>query len=138
MRAKTALFFRCFRRVSPVTGTLPEIERAVLILWTLALRSAALPLIGVGGWRALVEPAFECVHGVGQTPFFKNGSRHGGDRAGRFRRVAPLGAAEQPRFECFWRWILLDHTLEQSPLDGQADGIRRLVALTASPASLGR
>jgi hypothetical protein len=74
---------------------------------------------------------------MGQTPFFKNGSRHGGHSAGRFWRTAPLGAAEQPRFECFRRWILLDHALEQIPLDCQADGIRRLVALTASPASLG-
>jgi hypothetical protein len=75
---------------------------------------------------------------MGQTPFFKNGSRHGGHSASRFRRAAPLGTAEQPRFECFRRWILLDHALEQIPLDCQADGIRRLVALTASPASLGR
>jgi hypothetical protein len=75
---------------------------------------------------------------MGKTPFFKNGSRHSGHSASRFRRAAPLGTAEQPRFECFRRWILLDHALEQIPLDCQADGIRRLVALTASPASLGR
>src|ERR687885_1315746 len=75
---------------------------------------------------------------MGKTPFFKNGSRHGGHSASRFPCAAPLGTAEQPRFECFRRWILLDHALEQIPLDCQADGIRRLVALTASPASLGR
>src|SRR5262249_20608841 len=75
---------------------------------------------------------------MGKTPFFKNGARHGGHSAGRFRRTAPLGAAEQPRFEGFRMWILLNHALEQIPLDCQADGIRRLVALAASPTSLGR
>src|SRR5215471_11129120 len=115
-------------------------DASVLLVWTLALRSAAyaLLLIGVGGWRTLVEPAFECVHGLGKIPFFKNDARHGGHSAGRCRRPAPLGTAEQPRFECFRMWILLDHALEQIPLDGQADGVRRLVALAAASASLGR
>jgi hypothetical protein len=96
-----------------------------------------LPVIRVLGGRTPVKPTFEFVHGMGKPPFFKNGSRHGGHSAGGFRHAALLDAAKQPLFECFRIRILLDGALEQIPLDREPDRIRRLVALAASPASLG-
>ena len=97
----------------------------------------ALSLVGIGRWRALIQPIFELMERVRKAPLFKNGAGHGGYGSGRFRR-ARQSALEQPFLEGFRVRIVLYRALEQIPLDRQPDAVRRLVALAVAPASLGR
>jgi hypothetical protein len=103
------------------------------------IRVAMLPLslVGIGRWRALIEPMFEFIERVGQTPFIKNGAGHGG-HGSRRRRCAGRPALEQPLLEYFGIWIFSDGTLQQFAFDRQANAIRRLVALAVAPEPVGR
>ena len=58
----------------------------------------ALSLVGIGRWRALIQPIFELMERVRKAPLLKNGAGHGGYGSGRFRR-ARQSALEQPFLE---------------------------------------
>ena len=56
------------------------------LIRTLAISLALAGIVvGIGRWRALIQPIFELMERVRKAPLFKNGAGHGGHSAGRFR-----------------------------------------------------
>lgn len=69
-------------------------------------------------WRAAREPRGELGHGLRHAPVFQHHERGG-----------TVGAEEQPILEGFRAWIIAYGLQQELALHGEADRVRRLIAL---------
>jgi hypothetical protein len=88
--------------------------------------------VGVIRWGASLKPRLEIVERVGKAPFLINRSRHRGNPSGGWSVTLPA-IIEQPVFENFRIGVFFHDVLQELPFHGQADGVRRLIALASSP-----